>query len=668
MLQSFFPLPRTPPVPTRGGPLPLLDLDAGLARLGYGAFRPGQREAIETLLDVGRLLLVAPTGGGKSLIYQLPATLLPGTTVVISPLISLMQDQVAGPRGARRARPPFWPRPSTATRCAGAWPPSARGAYKLVYVAPERLALRRAFAALLRDLDCPLVAIDEAHCISEWGHDFRPEYLQIGELLAELPARAGAGLHRDGDARRARRDPANASACAPTRRRSCAASRAPTSRCGRARCGASANASAASTPPSRRRWARPATGGGAAIVYAPTRRATEEEAARLAARGLAQRRLPRGAARARSATRVQRAFAAGELEVVVGDQRLRHGDRSGRRARRHPPGAAGLDRGLLPGGRSRRTRRRATPSGLLLLSPGDMPLRRHLHRERRPDGRAPEPEVVRHKWNLFLELMRWAEGGSCRHDAILRYFGDEEETLAGCGRCDVCRRPRRRGARAGPGGRDRHGAQGALRRRPRPRPLRPRAPRRSCCAAADDPRLARSGLDRTPDLRQSLRERAEEWLMRLLRRCVTAGWVDFRGGDRPGRRAHRGGRRGHAGRAPRAPAAPARAGARRRRAAAPRRRQRRRGMPRRATSSTPSASALFEALRRTASRWPRREACRPTSSPATARCATSPRCARARSRRAPAAPTASAPPRCEGTAPGCSRWSPSARELLRCPT
>src|SRR5512140_3413773 len=70
------------------------DLDAGLAKLGYSAFRPGQREAIEALLERGRLLLVAPTGGGKSLSYQLPATLLPGTTLVVSPLVSLMHDQV----------------------------------------------------------------------------------------------------------------------------------------------------------------------------------------------------------------------------------------------------------------------------------------------------------------------------------------------------------------------------------------------------------------------------------------------------------------------------------------------------------------------------------------------------------------------------------------------
>jgi len=165
-----------------------LDLDGGLARLGYAAFRPGQREAIETLLEANRLLLVAPTGGGKSLIYQLPASLLPGTTLVISPLVSLMQDQVQ----ALEARG------VSATFLAATLAPEllrermARlraGAFRLAYVAPERLAYP-GFRALARELQPPLVAIDEAHCISEWGHDFRPEYLQIGALLEELrPAR-----------------------------------------------------------------------------------------------------------------------------------------------------------------------------------------------------------------------------------------------------------------------------------------------------------------------------------------------------------------------------------------------------------------------------------------------------------------------------------------------
>ncbi|HEY5657758.1 MAG TPA: DEAD/DEAH box helicase, partial [Myxococcota bacterium] len=161
------------------------DLDAALARFGLTAFRPGQREAIETLLRERRLLLVAPTGRGKSLTYQLPAAFLPGTTLVVSPLIALMQDQVDS---LERCGVPATFLASTLdaaehrARIQGV----RRGDYKLVYVAPERLVLD-AFRSLLRDLDCPLLAVDEAHCISEWGHDFRPEYLQIGEVAELLP-------------------------------------------------------------------------------------------------------------------------------------------------------------------------------------------------------------------------------------------------------------------------------------------------------------------------------------------------------------------------------------------------------------------------------------------------------------------------------------------------
>jgi len=162
-----------------------LDLDDGLRRLGYQAFRAGQRDAIETLLGARRLLLVAPTGGGKSLIYQLPATLLPGTTLVISPLISLMHDQVSALR-ARGVAATFLAATLDAPEMRRRMAAMHRGEFELVYAAPERLG-SAGFRSLLCELDCPLIAVDEAHCISEWGHDFRPEYLQLGELLAEFP-------------------------------------------------------------------------------------------------------------------------------------------------------------------------------------------------------------------------------------------------------------------------------------------------------------------------------------------------------------------------------------------------------------------------------------------------------------------------------------------------
>src|SRR5688572_5392720 len=161
------------------------EFEPALRRLGYEAFRPGQREAIETLLSARRLLLVAPTGGGKSLTYQLPAVLLPGTTLVISPLVALMNDQVQA-LTARGVRATMLASTLDGDEVRRRMSAMARGDYRLVYVAPERIVFE-GFRSLLRSIPVPLVAVDEAHCISEWGHDFRPEYMEIGPLLAELP-------------------------------------------------------------------------------------------------------------------------------------------------------------------------------------------------------------------------------------------------------------------------------------------------------------------------------------------------------------------------------------------------------------------------------------------------------------------------------------------------
>jgi len=134
---------------------------------------------------------------------------------------------------------------------------------------------------------------------------------------------------------------------------------------------------------------------------------------------------------------VQRAFTDRTLEVVVATNAFGMGiDRADVRAVVHlgPPGS--IEAYYQEVGRAGRDGLEAF--GLLLHAPGDLALRKRLL-ESGSDGTPANPEVVEHKWALFLDLMRWAEGGSCRHDAILRYFGDEAETLSGCGRCDVCR-------------------------------------------------------------------------------------------------------------------------------------------------------------------------------------------------------------------------------------
>ena len=505
---------------------PASALDAALHRLGYDRFRPGQRDAVETLLRAHRLLFVAPTGGGKSLSFQLPAVLLGGTTLVISPLVSLMQDQTAA-LSARGVRATYLAATldgdDVTTRMRGL----ARGDFALAYVAPERLGFP-GFRSLLRDLHCPLVAIDEAHCISEWGHDFRPDYLQIGDLLADL---------------------------APPHLLACTATATPVVRDEIiARLGLPAD-----TPQLIHGFARPnlalrvaevagvrerertvdaalrdALGGprpatGSVIIYAPTRKSVDEEAGRLAAASWRVGAYHAGMdGRDREAT--QSAFRSGTLDVVVATNAFGMGiDRADVRAVIHLAPPSSIEAYYQEVGRAGRDGDEA--AGVLCVSPSDYPLRRRLI-ERPAEGAEVNAAQVEHRLGLFHELMRWTEGGSCRHDAILRYFGDEAETLQGCGRCDVCQRLAA-GDADGPDAEEtaiivrkalsavartsgRFGLQAAVK----------------LLKGAADERLVRSGLADTKTF-GALRERSEPWLTLLLRRLCTAGWADLSSDDRP---------------------------------------------------------------------------------------------------------------------------------------
>ena len=501
-------------------------VDEGLLQLGYDGFRPGQREAIDTLLDHGRLLLVAPTGGGKSLTYQLPAAILGGTTLVISPLVSLMHDQVLALE-KRGVAATYLAATLDSSELRSRMRGMAKGRYDLVYAAPERLGFE-GFQSLLQDLDTPLIAVDEAHCISEWGHDFRPEYLQIGELLARLPesrvlacTATATPVVRDEILERL-----DLEANTPQLLR------------GFARPNLSLRAREVSGARDRERQVdaalgealgRPGDGRGTAIVYAPTRKSTESEARRLRNAGWGVDAYHAGmSGEMRDA--VQTAFANGGLELVVATNAFGMGiDRADVRAVVHLGAPGSLEAYYQEVGRAGRDGKDAL--GLLLVAPNDLPRRRALI-EAPVEDRVPTPEFVAHRWSMFLEVMRYAEGGSCRHDAILRYFGDEEETLAGCGHCDVCVRlddeafapddpvevemyvRKALSAVARIHGRYGLGAAAKL------------------LKGASDPRLDSSGLARTRTF-GVLSEATEAWLQALLRRCVVAGWADLAGADRP---------------------------------------------------------------------------------------------------------------------------------------
>ncbi len=151
---------------------------------GFDAFRPGQEEIVDAVIAGENTLAIMPTGGGKSLCFQLPALCRDGVTVVISPLIALMRDQVRGLREAGVAAGALTSG-NTEEETDQVWAELASGDLKLLYMAPERLA-SGGTQRMLREAGVSLIAVDEAHCVSQWGHDFRPDYLRIGELRRAL--------------------------------------------------------------------------------------------------------------------------------------------------------------------------------------------------------------------------------------------------------------------------------------------------------------------------------------------------------------------------------------------------------------------------------------------------------------------------------------------------
>ena len=171
---------------------------------GHEAFRPGQEVMVNALTHHRDALGVMPTGAGKSMCYQVPALMLPGVAIVISPLISLMADQVAALKSA--GVPAAYLNSSlTPRQMELAMQRARQGAYKIIYVAPERLETP-SFQAMAQSMPISLLAVDEAHCVSQWGQDFRPVYLRIADFVDSLPTRPVMGAFTATATERVRQD------------------------------------------------------------------------------------------------------------------------------------------------------------------------------------------------------------------------------------------------------------------------------------------------------------------------------------------------------------------------------------------------------------------------------------------------------------------------------
>ena len=385
---------------------------------GYDAFRPLQEEAVNAALAGHDSLVVLPTGGGKSVCFQIPAACGDGLVVVVSPLIALMDDQVAGAREAGISAGAMHQNLG-ATQKREVRQALDDGSLRLLYLSPERLVLGDLSAAIQKRLR--LVAIDEAHCISHWGHDFRPEYRQIADVLASwkrVPVMALTAT-----ATPQVQDDIVAQLRLPAPRRLVGLIDRP-------------NLVFRALPrdkPLEQMLAvierHPGEGG---IVYAQTRKAVEQFAEKLKAKGIDARAYHAGLDAALRARTVAD-FTAERLQVVVATVAFGMGiDRSNVRFVIHAALPRSVEHYQQESGRAGRD---GEPADCVLLWGGqDFATWRFLARQEGSD-----PARLRSLERQLAAIGRYASAPMCRHRLLSEHFGQAYAAATeGCGSCDVC--------------------------------------------------------------------------------------------------------------------------------------------------------------------------------------------------------------------------------------
>ncbi|MEZ4599990.1 MAG: DNA helicase RecQ [Syntrophotaleaceae bacterium] len=385
---------------------------------GYRAFRPHQQEIVQGLIAGNDTFVLMPTGGGKSLCYQIPALHRPGIGIVVSPLISLMKDQVDALR-ANGVKAAYYNSSLGQRESRQVLRQLHGNQLDLLYVAPERL-MTEGFLERLKNLEVALFAIDEAHCVSQWGHDFRPEYIQLGALRRHFPEVPVIALTATAD-EQTRRDILERLGLKNAR---CFAA-------GFDRPNIRYTVVQKNRPADQLRIFLERNRNQPGIVYALSRKRVEEVAQRLCDTGLAAAPYHAGLGDGER-QRVQEAFLRDDLQIVVATVAFGMGiDKSNVRFVVHYDLPKNIESYYQETGRAGRDGLPA--EALLLFGYGDIAISRGLIEQGRNER---QNRIELHK---LQAMVAFAEALTCRRRVLLGYFGDSLEE--DCGNCDICLDP-----------------------------------------------------------------------------------------------------------------------------------------------------------------------------------------------------------------------------------